>query len=159
MWTDPNRTRVLGFGPVVIVAAAPVAKGPVTVGARRCFSPVMFCLCQGLHQQRLQFVPIQKAELFAQKLLRGVRGKPFGQNHLAATPVAMLFAICRLMHWYQVKKSKAKSPPPKRSCSSRKFQVDFFRLWQQPGQKPPRQPDQVDFPRLWHCSAGTRKRN
>jgi hypothetical protein len=43
------------------------------------------------------------------------------------------------MHWYQVKKSKAKSPPPKRHFGrSGHYPVFYFRLRQQPGQNPPR---------------------
>jgi hypothetical protein len=49
-----------------------------------------------------QGVTVDKGELLAEKLLPRIRGNRFHLNHFANDAVS----ICRLMHWYQVKKPK-----------------------------------------------------
>jgi hypothetical protein len=41
-----------------------VTERAMTVSTRRCLPPMVLRLSQGLHQQRLKFIAIQKAELF-----------------------------------------------------------------------------------------------
>jgi len=150
MRTHPNRAGILRLRPIVVITATPVAKRSVTVGTCSRLPPMMFRLSQRLHQQLLQFVAIQKAELFPQKLLLRVRGKPFGQNHLASSPVALLNSICRLMHWYELKNPKSK-PLPRND----RFRFGHSRFstpdsGSSRGKKRPGPRTRFFFSRLWH---------
>lgn len=122
MRTDPHRTGILRLRPVMPIAATPVAESPVTIGNRRRFPPVVSGLRQGLHQQLLKFIAIQQPEFFSQKLLVRMRGKSLSPNHFTTGVVS----ICRVMHWYRVKKPKSKAPLPGKQFRSQQFPGFLF---------------------------------
>lgn len=64
MRTYPNRTGIFRLGPVVVILTSPVAEGVVTLRhpGREMF--MALSLAQGIDQSFLDFVTVQKAQLF-----------------------------------------------------------------------------------------------
>ena len=109
MRTHPARTGVLGFRPSMVLIATATPELPMT--SHHLFSqmPMMFCVFKSFHQNPLHLVTVEQPQLSTYTLLLRLRLFP---NH-----------FCRFMHWYELKKSKARSLPRKRCLRFRQFPV------------------------------------
>jgi hypothetical protein len=109
MRADAERAGIFGFRPVVIILASPVPKIPMAVGNRASFPPMVLGLQKSFDKLVLELVPIEEPELFSKKFLRRIRCKPFRQNRVSSS----CRSICRDIHWYLVKNSKARATATK----------------------------------------------